>query len=228
MMTYPAGEVNMEKPVRAANIVCQAVRSLREKLGDTQQQFATRLNMAISTVVRYELTRAPQGEVLVKFMNLAAGNGADELAEVFRGALSEQLGYQVPLAPILGEYVSYPPAPDERREIEYLRNILRSANLGSGVGKEIRDQWFRLRQPVADRMAKGDLFLLACEGIIETVQERVMNGAPDEAIISEFKSSDHRELANMILQSMRKPGFKPIPPELKKQIAQLRSEQEKQ
>ena len=226
-MTYPNGEVNMEKSVRTANVVCQAVRSLREKLGDTQQQFATRLNMAISTVVRYELTRAPQGEVLVKFMNLAAGNGADDLAEVFRGALSEQLGYQVPVSPILGEHVSYPPAPNEQQEIECLKTILRLANLGSCEFREMRDQWVKLRQPVEDRRVRADLLLMASEGIIDMIQERVIDGASDEAILAEFKPSD-REFATMIIQSMRKPGFKPIPPELKKQLAQWKAEVNRQ
>jgi transcriptional regulator with XRE-family HTH domain len=207
--------------------VCQAVRKLREKVGDTQQQFAARLNMAISTVVRYELTRAPQGEVLVKFMNLAAGHGENELAEVFRGALSEQLGYQVPLVPVLGEHVSYPPAPNEQQEIEYLKTILRLANLGSDGHKKMRDKWFKLRQSAADRAVRADLGLLASEGIIETIQKRVNDGASDEGILAEFDPAD-REFANMILQPMRKPGYKPISPELKKKLAQLRGEQKSQ
>jgi len=179
--------------------------------------------MAISTVVRYELTRAPHGEVLVKFMSLAAGCGEDDLAEVFRGALSEQLGYQVPVAPILGEHVSYPPAPNEQQEVEHLRNILRLANLGSDKYKKMRDQWFKLRQPEAERRVHGDGLLLVSEGIIETIQERVSDGASDKEILAEFKPSD-REFANMMLQQMRKPGYEPIPPELKKKLARWRAE----
>jgi hypothetical protein len=48
--------------------------------------------MAISTVVRYELTRPPKGEVLVQFMNLAKANGRPDLAEQFWRALHHELG----------------------------------------------------------------------------------------------------------------------------------------
>lgn len=54
-----------EKQVRIA------VKDLRAALGDTQQAFAHRLGLAISTVVRYELTRSPRGAELGRFYNLA-------------------------------------------------------------------------------------------------------------------------------------------------------------
>jgi transcriptional regulator with XRE-family HTH domain len=73
------------------NAVTEAVRSLRQRLGDTQQQFATRLNLAISTVVRYELSRPPRGKHLAQFERLATEHGLDEVATVFRVALNLEL-----------------------------------------------------------------------------------------------------------------------------------------
>jgi len=71
--------------------ITQAVRNLRVALGDTQQSFAHRLGMAISTVVRYESTRPPRGKVLVQFERLARKHGLKEIAFIFRGAFEEGL-----------------------------------------------------------------------------------------------------------------------------------------
>lgn len=70
----------------------KAVRTLREVLGDTQQSFASRLGLAIATVVRYELTRAPRGAACVKFLELATANGMYDLAQVFREGFLDGLG----------------------------------------------------------------------------------------------------------------------------------------
>jgi transcriptional regulator with XRE-family HTH domain len=73
------------------NDVTEAVRSLRQHLSDTQQQFAARLNLAISTVVRYELSRPPRGKLLVQFERLATEHGLDTEAAVFHNALDVEL-----------------------------------------------------------------------------------------------------------------------------------------
>jgi|ERR1019366_4031694 transcriptional regulator with XRE-family HTH domain len=92
MLTYLTGEVNVDNTKRAVDPICRAVHKVRLAVGDTQQEFAGRLNMAISTVVRYELTRPPKGEVLVQFMKLAEANGRPDLAEQFWDALHQELG----------------------------------------------------------------------------------------------------------------------------------------
>lgn len=63
--------------------VSEAVRELRKRLGETQQSFATRLGLAISTVVRYELSRPPKGVALKQFYDLATASGHADLAEAF-------------------------------------------------------------------------------------------------------------------------------------------------
>jgi transcriptional regulator with XRE-family HTH domain len=73
-----------------------AVKKLRLALGDTQQQFAARLGLAISTVVRYELTRPPKGRALRQLADVAHKNREFELAFIFHTALVEELGWEMP------------------------------------------------------------------------------------------------------------------------------------
>jgi transcriptional regulator with XRE-family HTH domain len=57
---------------------------LRERLGDTQQEFAVRLGIALASVARYETSRPPSGQALLTFEDLARQNGLLELAALFR------------------------------------------------------------------------------------------------------------------------------------------------
>jgi transcriptional regulator with XRE-family HTH domain len=65
----------------------ETVKALRIALGDTQQEFAQRLGLAISTVVRYESTRAPKGSALAKLIHLADENKLEHIVEMFKYAL---------------------------------------------------------------------------------------------------------------------------------------------
>jgi transcriptional regulator with XRE-family HTH domain len=94
----------MDNNRAAKSIVSEAVRALRIAIGDTQQQFASRLKMAISTVVRYELTRPPSGPVLVQFMELAETSNRPDLAEIFRKTLADSLGGHVPQGEQLSDF----------------------------------------------------------------------------------------------------------------------------
>jgi transcriptional regulator with XRE-family HTH domain len=77
----------------ADTAVRKAVLDLRHRLGQTQQQFATSLGIAISTAVRYKLTRTPQGKMLAKLARLAIENGFDEEAYLFLDLLFKELGF---------------------------------------------------------------------------------------------------------------------------------------
>ena len=96
-VTYPVGEVNKEKSATPRPLT-RAVREFRRALGDTQQSFAARLGLAISTVVRYESTRAPGGAALAQLAKAAGENGLDNYGQEFMGALAKELG----LAEIIG------------------------------------------------------------------------------------------------------------------------------
>jgi transcriptional regulator with XRE-family HTH domain len=75
--------------------ITEAVKALRIALGCTQQEFAQRLGLAISTVVRYESTRAPRGEALAKLVRLANDSGLVHIAEMFRYAINSDAGLKV-------------------------------------------------------------------------------------------------------------------------------------
>jgi transcriptional regulator with XRE-family HTH domain len=70
----------------------QAVKQLREALGQTQQQFAQTLHTAITTIARYETGRAPQGRFLARLAEVANQNNLTDLAKSFRDALTRELG----------------------------------------------------------------------------------------------------------------------------------------
>jgi len=74
------------------NPVSDAVRKLRECLGQTQQEFAHSLGVAITTVARWETTRPPKGKILAELERLATENHQSELVHVFDDALMADLG----------------------------------------------------------------------------------------------------------------------------------------
>jgi transcriptional regulator with XRE-family HTH domain len=76
----------------------EVVRDFRLALGDTQQSFAARLNLAISTVVRYESTRPPKGKALSQFYKAAVKERRYDFAEAFAGALAREIGALVSFA----------------------------------------------------------------------------------------------------------------------------------
>jgi transcriptional regulator with XRE-family HTH domain len=73
----------------------QAVRELRTALGETQTQFAVRMNVSFPTLVRYELSRAPSGRALGKLFEIANGKFPEQAA-VFRAAIVEEIGLSSP------------------------------------------------------------------------------------------------------------------------------------
>jgi hypothetical protein len=58
----------------------------------TQPQFADLLEVGMATAVRYELSLAPHGRMLVKLAKIAQKNNFPQIAQVFLSALSEELG----------------------------------------------------------------------------------------------------------------------------------------
>lgn len=68
------------------------VRRLREALGLTQQELAQEMDWAISTVVRYERSRAAGGKALLELEAFAERHGLDELATEFASAFDDEFG----------------------------------------------------------------------------------------------------------------------------------------
>jgi len=69
-----------------------AVKQLREHLGDSQQAFATRVGLSIRAVANYEKDRIPTGEVLTALYRVARASGEDRLAKIFWNAVHDELG----------------------------------------------------------------------------------------------------------------------------------------
>lgn len=134
IIAYPSGVVNMDAvSAKTTNPVCQAVRRLRLALNDTQQSFANRLGLAISTVVRYELSRPPRGKALAQLDRLAMEHGLDECALIFRNAFRHELavGFQVgdvrpPRAESVG-FEAWPQTPEEEAMVFDVLATMRAA-----------------------------------------------------------------------------------------------------
>lgn len=63
--------------------VAEAVKSLRQAMGLSQQQFSDRLGVTVRTVARYELEKPPSGKTLLRFANVAEGVGRPDLKRIF-------------------------------------------------------------------------------------------------------------------------------------------------
>jgi hypothetical protein len=126
-------DVNQNMPTEQEQIdsnkrVRLAVLDLRNRLGLTQTQFGGRIGKGLASVQRYENLVPPSGAALVQLMTLAAEIKEASLAEVFRSALSKELGYDVPL-PRLGTDPYFTVEEGEQAEIDTLIEILRNPEL---------------------------------------------------------------------------------------------------
>ena len=155
-------------PGRDPVVVRQAVRSLRERFRETQQQFAARMGWAISTVVRYELSRAPKGKALAELLRLAAQNGFDDLAETFRFQL-------------VGEYNNPDPFTRDEGEAVWIRAVLRI--MRSSPDLDFDHSWVHLQKGIV--------------AVLETIHSRML-GSPrfdrEELAKSQEELLDAREL----------------------------------
>ncbi|MCC6301779.1 MAG: helix-turn-helix domain-containing protein [Gammaproteobacteria bacterium] len=162
----------------------EAVRELRQALRLTQTQFGGLLGRTLSTVQRYEGSVPPRSpQSLAEFALLARQHGRPDIAEVFAARLIEDLGASVveviaqAVMPASGAVPA--PAkedfdirfngteidggeitPEERREVERLLRIVRSAKPGlpeaihhNMVQFEDADRLWRAAEGAADATA---------------------------------------------------------------------------
>lgn len=70
--------------VVAVEIVTGAERSrFRQSLGDTQQQFASRTGLSVTSVARYETNSRPSSKVLARFASIAREANFPAFVEIF-------------------------------------------------------------------------------------------------------------------------------------------------
>ena len=66
--------------------ITAAVRQLRKACHETQAQFAARMEATIRTITRYETSRPPKGEPLIRLWRLAKEKNLADLADTFARA----------------------------------------------------------------------------------------------------------------------------------------------
>src|SRR5665213_1785660 len=162
----PKNELVVEPKTKS---VTEAVKELRIRLGETQQSLATKLKIAISTMVRYETNRPPRGEALVRFMKLAGAHNLVELERIFQSALEAELGHDV--MRVVASDIELAPGEDE--EVGALLSILR---LQGPLYEKARASWRRISEPIKAANRDKDFRAGAHMGLIRSIQKRIEAG----------------------------------------------------
>jgi transcriptional regulator with XRE-family HTH domain len=87
----------MARPTRIMKTpMAQAISRFRQALGDTQQQFANRVGLAVTSVARYETNSPPSLKVLARFVEIARIANLPSFTEIFERRLppSEEIEHQ--------------------------------------------------------------------------------------------------------------------------------------
>src|SRR5580693_2027022 len=84
-----SGEVIMRPRTRSTkpSRLSASVTELRKELRQTQQQFAQTLETSITAIARYETTRSPSGDILLRLDKLAREHDRVDLSDVFYSAM---------------------------------------------------------------------------------------------------------------------------------------------
>ena len=96
MVQSRVGEVNEKArqvtTERRKTAMAEAIRSLREQTGYTQQKLAEALNVTVTAVVRYEMgVRKPKQEVLVGLLDVAMRENLPDLERLFGQELTRDV-----------------------------------------------------------------------------------------------------------------------------------------
>jgi hypothetical protein len=75
----------------------RAPKELRLRLGLSQTAFGRRIGRTLNTVLRHESQIEPKGEALLPYAALSIQCGYTDLAEIFRGAIVDDFGYDLEL-----------------------------------------------------------------------------------------------------------------------------------
>ncbi len=73
----------------------RGARELRSRLDLSQSAFGQRIGRTLGTILRYESQVPPKGEALVPYAVLAIDTGHEDLADLFRTAILEQLSPEI-------------------------------------------------------------------------------------------------------------------------------------
>jgi hypothetical protein len=148
-----------------------AVQELRSRLGLTQTEFGGRIGKGLASVQRYELLAPPKGPVLIQLMNLASEMNETSIAEIFRSALSLQLGHAVPPPRHSGPDPEFVPAPGNQQEHVLLDELLKDP--------EDRKAWEEFSAQRKGELAQAEMIRVrndaifdSREGVFQAVNKR--------------------------------------------------------
>src|SRR5689334_11883958 len=90
----------MARPTdRERSPLSEALIQLRQTLGHSQQQFASRTGLAVTTIARYETSRPPRGRELGIFHRLAVEAHRPDIAAAFGEAMADELSMKAERIP---------------------------------------------------------------------------------------------------------------------------------
>jgi transcriptional regulator with XRE-family HTH domain len=70
--------------------MAQAISRFRQTLGDTQQQFAARTGLSVTSIARYETNSPPSDKVLARFVEIARAADLPTFVEIFENRLKPE------------------------------------------------------------------------------------------------------------------------------------------
>jgi transcriptional regulator with XRE-family HTH domain len=144
----------MKETKQQTSTVSEAVRKLRLAHGESQQAFAYRMKTAIRTIARYETIRPPKGKALSEFCRVAVEIGNQDLATVFRDALTAEMGVAGKFTQ-LGALASYT-IPIIHMDLNLLAHNL---EYGSGTAKAKVEAAIQKLKEVVAELDKLNIYL---------------------------------------------------------------------
>jgi transcriptional regulator with XRE-family HTH domain len=155
----------------------EAVRALRQSLGESQQAFSNRLGLALGSVAHYETgRRSPDLVVTLSLFNLASEVGRKDLADFFLQTINTGRAARV-MVPV--------PSEEERSKIRALQLILHDArfsHLRAPLLKLLAPVEVHLKEAAAlERIETADIPAVARQMIEEQQQH------PEQKMMDAFK-----------------------------------------
>lgn len=160
----------------------ELVRKLRLALGETQQDFAQRLQTAIRTVARWEAGHSPNNRAVAQLERVAREHGLADLADGFRAGLSKSIGTRLTLVAESDLKLNLPGTREEKILVHSFLLALRNphhAKLASSLKKSLK--------PISDVAEQMVESLETEERLGKAVDLLLAGGTSPEAIASMLK-----------------------------------------
>jgi transcriptional regulator with XRE-family HTH domain len=153
----------MARPTsRKKSPLSQAVTDLRTRMGQSQQEFANALGVALNTIARYETRQPPRGDMLARLTDIAKEHGFHDLVDQFQSAAPLYRMFQLAAQQIetfSADQVALALAAlltAEPRELAKVRSVLKAKlpEVNALASAFTEDQ--ELRTKYADALKRGD------------------------------------------------------------------------